>query len=61
VGDKVQMPKFHQDSLCHSGFQHICATAAPYNATDFPWKLIKAHVMGAWENNNDSLNLQALR
>jgi hypothetical protein len=34
----------------------------PYNATDFPWKLIKAHVMGAWEKkNNDCLNLQALR
>jgi hypothetical protein len=28
---------------------------------DFPWKLVKAHVMGAWENNNDYLNLQALR
>jgi hypothetical protein len=27
----------------------------------FPWKLLKAHVMGTSENNNDSLNLQALR
>jgi hypothetical protein len=61
MGDEVQMLKFHQDLLCHAGFQHICVTAAPYNATDFPWKLIKAHVMGAWENNNDSLNLRALR
>jgi hypothetical protein len=61
MGDKVQMLKFCQDLLCHAGFQHIFVTAAPYNATDFPWKLTKAHVMGAWENNNDSLNLQSLR
>jgi hypothetical protein len=60
MGDEIQMLQFHQGLLCHAGFQHICVTAAPYNATDFPWKLVKAHVMGAWENNN-SLNLQALR
>jgi hypothetical protein len=42
MGDEVQMLKFHQDLLCHAGFQHICVIAAPYNATDFPWKLIKA-------------------
>jgi hypothetical protein len=47
MGDEVQMLKFRQDLLCHAGFQHICVTAAPYNATDFPWKLVKAHVMGA--------------
>jgi hypothetical protein len=29
MGDEVQMLKFHQDLLCHSGFQHICVTAAP--------------------------------
>jgi hypothetical protein len=61
VGDEVQMLKFCQNLLCHAGFQHICVTAAPYTPTDFPRKLVKAHVMGAWENNNDSLNLQALR
>jgi hypothetical protein len=61
MGDEVQMLKFPQELLCHAGFQHTCVTAAPYNATDFPWKLVKPHVVGAWENNNDSLNLQALR
>jgi hypothetical protein len=35
MGDEVQTLKFHQDLLCHTGFQHLC-TAAPYNATDFP-------------------------
>jgi hypothetical protein len=29
MGDEVQMLKFHQDLLCHAGFQHICVTAAP--------------------------------
>jgi hypothetical protein len=57
---EVQKLKFHQDLLCHAGLRHICITAAPYNATDFPWKRVKAHTMGAWENINDSLNLQAL-
>jgi hypothetical protein len=61
MGDEVQMLKFLQDLLCHEGFQHTCVTAAPYNATDFPWKLVKAHIMGAWENNNHSLYLQGLR
>jgi hypothetical protein len=61
MGDEVQMLKFHQDSLCHAGFQHICVTAAPTMPRTSHGKLVKAHVMGAWENNNDSLNLQALR
>jgi hypothetical protein len=43
MGDEVQTLKFHQGLLCHEGFQHIWVTATPYNATDFPWKLIKAH------------------
>jgi hypothetical protein len=61
MGDEVQMLKFRQDSLCHARLPtHLCY-GSTYNATDFPWKLVKAHVMGAWENNNDSLNLQALR
>jgi hypothetical protein len=38
MGDEVHAVKFRQDSLCHAGFQHICVTAAPYNATDFSWK-----------------------
>jgi hypothetical protein len=61
LGDEVQMLKFCQDLLCHAGFQHICVTPAPYTPTDFPQKLVKVHVMGAWENNDDSRNLQALR
>jgi hypothetical protein len=36
MGDEVQMLKFHQNLLCHAGFQHICVTAAPHNATEFP-------------------------
>jgi hypothetical protein len=36
-------------------------TTATYNVTDFPWVDIKAHVMVAWENYNESLNLQLLR
>jgi hypothetical protein len=55
------MLKFSQNLLCHADLKHIRVTAAPYNATDFPWKLIKAHVTGAWKNNNDSLSLQTLR
>jgi hypothetical protein len=47
--------------LCYAGFQHICVTATPYNKPQFPWSSIKAHVMGAWEKNNDALNLQLLR
>jgi hypothetical protein len=29
MGDEVQTLKFHQDLLCHAGFQYICVTAAP--------------------------------
>lgn len=61
MGDEVQTLKFRQDLLYHAGFQHICMTAVPYNTTNFPCDHIKAHAMGAWGNNNDSLNLQLLR
>jgi hypothetical protein len=61
MGDEIQILKFHQVLVCHAGFQHICVTAAPYNATDFPLKLVRAHVIRAWKNNNNSLNLQAVR
>jgi hypothetical protein len=43
------------------GFQHICVTVVPYNKSAYPWQSIKAHVMGAWENSNDTLNMQHLR
>jgi hypothetical protein len=59
MGDEVQMLKFHQDLLCHAGFHHI-VSLQHLQCHRVPWKLVKAHVMGAWENN-DSLNLQALR
>jgi hypothetical protein len=61
MGDEVQTLQFRQELLCHAVFQHICATAAPYDKYQFPWGSIKAHVKGAWETNNDSLNLQLLR
>jgi hypothetical protein len=54
MGDEVQTLKFRQELLTHAGFQHICVIAAPYNKSQFPWSSIKAHVMGAWENNNDT-------
>jgi hypothetical protein len=50
MGDEAQTLKFHQDLLCHTGFQHSCVL-----------QHLTAHVMEAWENNNDSLNLQNLR
>lgn len=61
MGDEVQILKFSQDLLCHASFQHICVIATPYNKSQFPRASNKVHVMGAWENNNDSLNLQLLR
>jgi hypothetical protein len=61
MGDELQTIKFRQDLLCHASFQHICITTAPYNESEYPWHSIKAPVMGAWENSNDSLNLQHLR
>jgi hypothetical protein len=57
MGDEVQTLKFRQELLCHAVFQHISVTAAPYDKSQFPWGSIKAHVKGAWETNNDSLNL----
>jgi hypothetical protein len=39
----------------------ICITAAPYNESEYPWQSIKAYVMGAWKNSNDTLNLEHLR
>jgi hypothetical protein len=45
--------------LC--GIPNICITAAPYNESEYPWQSIKAHIMGGWENSNDSLNLQHFR
>jgi hypothetical protein len=59
MGDELQTIKFRQDLdfLCHVGFQNICTTAAPYNELEYPWQSIKAHVIGAWENSNDTLNL----
>jgi hypothetical protein len=59
--DEVQTLKFRQEFLTHVGFQHICVIAAPYSKSQFPWSSIKAHVMGAWEKNNDSFSLQLLR
>jgi hypothetical protein len=61
MGHKLQTIKFRQALLCHAGFQHICITAAPCNESEYPWQSIKVHVMGAWENSNDTLNLQHLR
>jgi hypothetical protein len=60
MGDELQTMKFRQDLLCHAGFQHICITAAPYSESKYSWQSIKAHIMGAWENN-DTLHLQHLR
>jgi hypothetical protein len=61
MGDELQTIKFRQDLLCLVGFQHICITAAPYNKLEYPWQSIKAHVMGACENSNDTLKFQHLR
>jgi hypothetical protein len=61
MGHKLQTIKFRQALLCHAGFQRICITAAPCNESEYPWQSIKVHVMGAWENSNDTLNLQHLR
>jgi hypothetical protein len=61
MGNELQTIKFRQALLCHAVFQHICITAAPYNELEYPWQSINVHVMGTWENINDTLNLQHLR
>jgi hypothetical protein len=55
-GDELQTIKFRQAS-CLNFF----ITAAPYNELEYPWQSIKAHERRAWENSNDTLNLQHLR
>jgi hypothetical protein len=61
MGDERQSMKFRQDLLCCVGFQHVYITVAFYNKPEYTWQSIKAQVMGAWENGNDTLNLQHLR
>jgi hypothetical protein len=60
MGDEVRMLNSIKIHYAMQLPPYLCYCST-YNATDFPWKLVKAHVMGAWENNSDSLNLQALR
>jgi hypothetical protein len=61
MGDELRTIKFRQDLLCHAGFHHTCITAAPYNESEYLLQSFKAHIMGAWANSNDTLNLQNLR
>lgn len=59
LGQDVANIKTRMSTRCHASYDFICVTPLPYNATE-NWERTKAHLLGIWNNNNVSYNIEDL-
>lgn len=59
LGRDVTNIKTRMATRCHANYDFICVTPLPYNATE-EWERTKAHLLGIWDDDNISYNIQEL-
>lgn len=59
LGRDVANIKTRMATRCHANYDFICVTPLPYNAVE-EWERTKAHLLGIWDDDNISYNIQEL-
>ncbi|XP_071467345.1 endogenous retrovirus group K member 113 Env polyprotein-like isoform X1 [Marmota flaviventris] len=60
IGNELSALKFKERLKCHANYKYVCVTAAKYNASLWDWEKVKNHLLGIWQNSNNSLDILEL-